>query len=485
MSPEQCRQESLDERTDLYSLGATYYTLLTGQPPYDLDGNALAVAHCMEPVPDPRKVVAEVPEACAAIIRRAMAKEPVDRYPNAAAMLAELDVALEATAELASPPPAPSASSALADQPTRPIRGMALPPRRRRRWVWLVPALVLLLLGGIVAVILRWPHDPPGVSVSPRWPATPLPVGGEITGIALSHDSSDVLLAWAVKEAKTGHVSLWDAREGRLRHEIPIEGPTSSVALSPAGTLLATGDHQNTRLALFDTHTGLKVASIDMNGGLSGVGFGGDERTLLAAINVFGTPRRLELRNYEVGDRLQQRQILAFPSLSLLPSISGASISRDGKRAAVALDDGQVFLIDVAKWESKQIRPAGASDVHTPVFSPNGALLAAGVWSNERDARALVHVWDTQTGKEVKRLDDHEGAVTAVAFSPNGRSLAAAGSRFLDFWEVGTWRRLGDMHRDNQLPLTWNLTYSPDGKSLFLGGSKELQRYDLTPEQQR
>src|SRR5262249_32886075 len=54
MSPEQCSGDPIDARTDIYALGATWYAMLTGQPPYD---NSVIVnimyAHCTAPVPDP------------------------------------------------------------------------------------------------------------------------------------------------------------------------------------------------------------------------------------------------------------------------------------------------------------------------------------------------------------------------------------------------------------------------------------------------
>lgn len=85
MSPEQCCDEDLDFRTDIYSLGATYYHLLTGRPPYT--GNSAVVIarqHCEAPRPDPRALNPELPAECAEVIIRAMARRAADRYATAA-----------------------------------------------------------------------------------------------------------------------------------------------------------------------------------------------------------------------------------------------------------------------------------------------------------------------------------------------------------------------------------------------------------------
>jgi urea transport system substrate-binding protein len=87
MSPEQCREEENDERTDVYALGATYHTLLTGSTPYAGDTRLqIMIDHCSAPVPDPRQENRAIPQACAEVVMRAMAKRRADRYASARAL---------------------------------------------------------------------------------------------------------------------------------------------------------------------------------------------------------------------------------------------------------------------------------------------------------------------------------------------------------------------------------------------------------------
>ncbi|MCD0460226.1 transporter substrate-binding protein [Roseiconus lacunae] len=92
MSPEQCQGQSVDSRTDIYALGATYYCLLTGREPYDDSDSAVQVmfAHCHKRIPNPRDHDPSVPPDCSAIISRAMAKDPCDRYQTVEEMLHDL-----------------------------------------------------------------------------------------------------------------------------------------------------------------------------------------------------------------------------------------------------------------------------------------------------------------------------------------------------------------------------------------------------------
>jgi serine/threonine protein kinase/WD40 repeat protein len=102
MSPEQGQNGDLDERSDIYSLGATYYALLTGEPPFTGKNHySIVYAHASMPIPDARAKVPDLPDACIAILRRALAKRRGDRYASALEMMADLEAALGTREQLA------------------------------------------------------------------------------------------------------------------------------------------------------------------------------------------------------------------------------------------------------------------------------------------------------------------------------------------------------------------------------------------------
>jgi serine/threonine-protein kinase len=87
MSPEQLAGAELDPRSDLYSAGVVLFECLTGRVPFEADTTwALVAKHLEEQPPDPRSLNGEVPAELAAVILRAMAKKPGDRYTTASEM---------------------------------------------------------------------------------------------------------------------------------------------------------------------------------------------------------------------------------------------------------------------------------------------------------------------------------------------------------------------------------------------------------------
>jgi len=91
MSPEQCRGEAADARSDIYALGATFHCLLTGSPPFVGDSTpSILYKHVFEEPPDPRTINSDVPASYLGVLRKAMAKAPADRYGSADELIADL-----------------------------------------------------------------------------------------------------------------------------------------------------------------------------------------------------------------------------------------------------------------------------------------------------------------------------------------------------------------------------------------------------------
>ena len=100
MPPEQARNsKSADVRSDIYSLGGTWYQLLTGQVPFP-DGDLMQKlkAHATQPRPDVRALDDRIPEAMSAVVRRMMAVRPENRHQTAAELIADLEALKKGTA---------------------------------------------------------------------------------------------------------------------------------------------------------------------------------------------------------------------------------------------------------------------------------------------------------------------------------------------------------------------------------------------------
>src|SRR5260370_990448 len=120
--------------------------------------------------------------------------------------------------------------------------------------------------------------------------------------------------------------------------------------------------------------------------------------------------------------------------------VEGLALSPDGKTVAGWGEDhgpglqvqGQVRLWDVET--AREVRNWNSNGANSLAFSPNGKLIAQG-----SGADLLVQVRDVATGKELQSLGKHHGGVTAVAFSPDGKTLVVACmDHSITLWELAT-----------------------------------------------
>jgi serine/threonine protein kinase len=92
MSPELCRGEPQDYRSDIYSLGVLFFEMATGQLPFQARGMIeMAMKHTSAPVPSVRRLNPHVPEVLEKLIHKMMAKTPEERYQTAADVLTVVD----------------------------------------------------------------------------------------------------------------------------------------------------------------------------------------------------------------------------------------------------------------------------------------------------------------------------------------------------------------------------------------------------------
>jgi WD40 repeat protein/predicted Ser/Thr protein kinase len=157
--------------------------------------------------------------------------------------------------------------------------------------------------------------------------------------------------------------------------------------------------------------------------------------------------------------------------------VRSLAFSPDGKRVACSGGDGTIRLFETDSGRELRRFAAHPGEVECVLFAPDGAHILSG--GGESGKVGVLTLWDAGTGKEVMSLRGHSDSVCAIAFSPEGRRIAS-GSRngSVNIWEIATGRELASLK--GHAGEVAAVAFSPDGKRAVSGSrDKSLKVWEV------
>jgi len=481
MSPEQCRGEPADARSDVYALGATYFTMLAGHPPFQGDEPmSVMFAHCHTQPPDLRATVPELPDGCAAVVRRAMPKQPADRFPSAEAMRAKLDELL--AGRVVDEP-------TLVDQPRLPPATMVMEREAsggmtRRRWLATIPvAAAGLAAAGYFGFDWRRkgislpPPDSPHAELQP-WSGT-WDMKGAVNQLVIAPDGRSVAITVVGGDDRVELLG----RDGSSLAGWPRRGTgPEGVAFSPDGTRLAVAFRMAGQLRVWDVASSAeaRVEDCDVFPVVSAVAFSADGRWLAAA-GYAVTHARIRCWERDGPDAWRARHEFTAPE----DTVWGLAFASKGSLLTVASATGMeadslagIHVFDVergARVAGPAVNPKRVWVGPSIAFAASTPGMAIGSLGEIRVVQ--VPTWEL-VGTLIRVVEDRQPKdVRVVALSPDGNLVAAVRNGNVLLWRVAS----GEPIETPPVPLSLasrvtTLAFTPDGRALISGGEDGMVR---------
>jgi eukaryotic-like serine/threonine-protein kinase len=433
MSSEQLRGKRQTQATDVYSLAAVAYELLCGHPPFHQGEIQYQILN-----EDPEPIPGVKQEYMDAILK-GLSKNPDDR-PGSAVEFLELPQKILSGGAVA---------------PTQPRAQATLEPARKKSSrIFMIAALLVLLVvaASLSTYFMVKRQKPASVSApkdkglfEPGWQAKDAAPGWVN---ALSMDANSEYLA----SAGGNVIKLWKLPGGEFVRSIEShKAEVTALAFNPANNALASADKdgQIDLLDFADNSTVTLKAGQQVNA----LCFKPDGKILAAA-----SPGEITL-----WDPANGQQVKSFKGVFMFPS-NTLDFSPDGRLLAAAGSNSVIKLFDLAKKDPVATFKGNIlKTINSAAFDPDDEKLLATAGTDHR-----IHFWEAPSGNKIKSLPGHDGAVIAIAFSPDGKLLASLGADdTTKIWSVA------DGNLAQSIKVGANRALAFNDKYLVLGGCAE------------